>query len=1334
MKRTILWIAVFLFLIPVTIAHSKATLPPIKEELIALLEDAFPEPPIIGNLKIDGNYALGILLLRVNGDVQEGEGKLFLAKWTNFDWILAIEGGSLFISMIKEVPETLIPEELRENFILESSAKVDYSMSYMDETTIATGYKLPWSCGQRLYVRQDWDSHPINSRGVAIDVDMSLGTVITAAASGVVTIVREDSNKCGCNPSIEQQGNYITIRNDAGYYDTYVHIRQGGAIPAVGDRVYQGQPIAYSHKTGYTCGSRAVCDPGTCVGEGETCKVYAHLHFHVQNASGARMRPVFDDVGEVNIGYYTSGNCPPAIPGIPTGLTASDGTYTDRVQLNWNAVSGATSYQIFRSTSSTGIKFHVATHGTNSYMDTSVATETTYWYWVKACNSNGCSDYSAPDTGYPHLPFPAIPTGLSATDGDYTNQVKLTWNAASWATSYEAYRSTSYTGTRTLMGYPVGTAWLDTSVVPGTTYWYWLKACNARGCSDYSLGDSGYARIPIPAIPTGLSASDGTYTDRVELTWASVSGATSYKVYRGTSGEPVQIGTATTNSYSDWTVEQVVTYWFWVTACNTNGCSGFSVGDTGYSLPLPPSTPMGLTASDGTFVDRVQVDWTSVSDAEVYQVFRAASETGTKVSIGTSTSTTFNDSTAVQGTYYWYSVKACNAGGCSDFSAQDVGHALLPVPDPPTGLSASDGAFIYQVQVNWAASTWASSYKVYRADSETGTKTQIGTATTNSYTDTTAVQGMVYWYWSIACNASGCSDFSEGDSGYALLPVPEPPTDLMATDGEFIYKVEVGWATVTWATSYQVFRSDSETGAKTQIGTPTVNAFIDTTAIQGITYWYWVKACNASGCSAYSLGESGYALLPVPAIPTGLTASDGTYTDRVQLAWSAITWSATYEVFRADSANAARTHIGTAETNLFADTTAVQGTTYWYWVKACNASGCGGFSAGDSGFARISVPQNPTSVSASDGTYLDKVVINWGGIDNATNYQVFRADSASGQRAQIGTATTNTYTDHVVEPGFIYWYWIKACNLGGCSDFSSGDSGFALNQTPDTPTNLLASDGTFGDKVQLTWQESENAISYNVYRSTSQSGIKALIGSTSSLVYDDTEVTVGATYWYWIKACVGSSCSDFSQPDSGYASLYIPGSPTNVKASDGEFAESIHISWQLVPSANSYNIYRALNEDGNRVYIASVNNGNYIDYSASGTIMYWYWIKACNNAGCSDFSLPDSGYLQVPTPMAPQSLTATDGVYTDKVKLTWAPVNIATSYEIFKASSQTAQKQSIGISDNANFDDFTGEQNIMFWYWVKACNDSGCSDFSVSDSGYRSAKRYYVFLPIVLRE
>jgi hypothetical protein len=99
------------------------------------------------------------------------------------------------------------------------------------------------------------------------------------------------------------------------------------------------------------------------------------------------------------------------VPEPATNVQASDGTYTDKVQITWTASSGATSYEVWRNTVNdpgTAAQISPSVSGT-LYDDTAAFPGTTYYYWVLAIDSYGTeSNFSAPDTGYPKGVIPTI--------------------------------------------------------------------------------------------------------------------------------------------------------------------------------------------------------------------------------------------------------------------------------------------------------------------------------------------------------------------------------------------------------------------------------------------------------------------------------------------------------------------------------------------------------------------------------------------------------------------------------------------------------------------------------------------------------------------------------------------------------------------------------------------------------------------------------------------------------------------------------------------------------------------------------------------------------------
>ncbi len=79
---------------------------------------------------------------------------------------------------------------------------------------------------------------------------------------------------------------------------------------------------------------------------------------------------------------------------IPQNISASDGTYVDKIVVTWDAVVGADSYYIYKD----DLLYSIG--ALNSFEDTSVNTTKTYSYTVKASVSGTLSDISSADTGY----------------------------------------------------------------------------------------------------------------------------------------------------------------------------------------------------------------------------------------------------------------------------------------------------------------------------------------------------------------------------------------------------------------------------------------------------------------------------------------------------------------------------------------------------------------------------------------------------------------------------------------------------------------------------------------------------------------------------------------------------------------------------------------------------------------------------------------------------------------------------------------------------------------------------------------------------------------------
>jgi fibronectin type 3 domain-containing protein len=165
---------------------------------------------------------------------------------------------------------------------------------------------------------------------------------------------------------------------------------------------------------------------------------------------------------------------------VPTNLTATGSN--SEVTLAWTGTLGATSYAVYRSTTSGGEQAPALASGiaTTTYTDLSAVNGTTYYYTVTATSSLGTSIMSNEASATP-VPAPAAPTGLTATGGDGT--VALNWTASPGASTYNLYRGTIAGGEGDIPFKTEidSTLYVDIGLTNGVTYYYEVTAMNAVG-------------------------------------------------------------------------------------------------------------------------------------------------------------------------------------------------------------------------------------------------------------------------------------------------------------------------------------------------------------------------------------------------------------------------------------------------------------------------------------------------------------------------------------------------------------------------------------------------------------------------------------------------------------------------------------------------------------------------------------------------------------------------------------------------------------------------------------------------------------------------------------
>ncbi|HZJ54372.1 MAG TPA: fibronectin type III domain-containing protein [Myxococcaceae bacterium] len=443
------------------------------------------------------------------------------------------------------------------------------------------------------------------------------------------------------------------------------------------------------------------------------------------------------------------------------------------------------------------------------------------------------------------------------------------------------------------------------------------------------------------APPTSLSATPGS--GQVSLSWAAPVGASGYQVKRSTvnGGPYATVGCSAGTSFVDTGLTNGTTYYYVVAATYTGGpVAGGASANSSQAMATPqagtPQPPTGLTATPGN--TQVSLSWTASSGATSYNVKRATVSGGPYTTVGNTGATSFTNTGLTNGTTYFYVVTALNASGESGNSTQVSATPQAPVPQPPTGLTATPGNA--QVSLSWTASSGATSYNVKRATVSGGPYTTINSPGTTSYTDTGLTNGTTYFYVVTAVNASGESGNSSQASATPQGVAPAAPTGLTATPGNA--QVSLSWTASSGATSYNVKRSTVSGGSYATVGTTGGTSFTNTGLTNGTTYYYVVTAVNASGESGNSFEASATPQAVVPAPPTGVTANQNK-PGRLSVRWTqsvtpGVTQNGIYR--RTSSGTYPPTPTATIPANTqYQDNGLTRGTQYCYVVTAISGAG-----------------------------------------------------------------------------------------------------------------------------------------------------------------------------------------------------------------------------------------------------------------------------------------------------------------------------------------------------------------------------------------------------------
>lgn len=957
----------------------------------------------------------------------------------------------------------------------------------------------------------------------------------------------------------------------------------------------------------------------------------------------------------------------------PGSVSAADTPNDDgtSIDVSWAGVADAASYTILRATGTDDLAVLAEGVTTLTHADTTVTRGVTYRYAVEAVDEDG--NASAPSAevtavGKDNI-APSAPSMTSCNGGD--TLASLTWTTSAdngGVSGYEVWMKEGISGTWVKQADNDTTAYTKDGLVNGMTYFFKVRAFDGDGNLSSFSGE-------LYATPVTLLMPASTI--RVEDNDSRVVYTSSWTVW---GPDPLYSGGTTRYSVA------------------TGARASLTFSGTGLSLKAigaeRENRGMAKIYVDGVYV--TTIDMYSPTGVYAHTMF----DTGV-LADGQHTLTV-----EVAGTKNVASNNVLIDIDCFDVRGQFPNTAP---PAAPAGVSATDasGAQGPAVGVAWTANTEVdlASYKIYRSTVSGGPYALVGQvlAPNTTFADSSADYGTTYYYKVTAIDTA--ANESAGSAQVSAVPLehvpPTPPTVSVTGHGDGM--VSLAWSGATdnvGVTGYDVWMKQSVSGTWAKQADVTDAAYSKSGLVNGMTYYFKVRARDAVGnFSDYSNEVSSAPLKQL-----------GDVSLRVEDTDPAIAYTGSWTTWGPDPIYTnGTTHYATSK-NARA-TIVFTGT--GISVKALGAT------RSDRGIANVYVDgvlQTTVDQYAPAADY------------QATLYEVSGLSSGTHSLTLENTGLKNVASTNTVLE-------VDCFDVAG----NLADLGTLATPTNLTVTDVPSDDGT---ALKLGWSANTvtNATCYNIYRSPSAGGSYALVGQVAAptKTYTDTGLTPGATYYYKVSA---SDAVGIESPSTAVASgvpTYdiIPATPTGVSAADvaGDSGGSVGVNWIAVTGSDvvAYRVYRSTSSGGTYAQVGEVTGTSYADSGLTNETPYYYKVASVNSHG--NASVQSASVSATPRdnslpPAVPSGLAAVDHLNDagSVIDVSWSSVSVSdlAGYRLYRATSvggpftQIYQGTALAYSD-------TGRTDGTDYYYVVSAydidgNESGHSASVVARSKFDRA-------------
>ena len=211
----------------------------------------------------------------------------------------------------------------------------------------------------------------------------------------------------------------------------------------------------------------------------------------------------------------------------------------------------------------------------------------------------------------------------------------------------------------------------------------------------------------------------------------------------------------------------------------------------------------------------------------------------------------------------------------------------------------------------------------------------------------------------------------------------------------------------------------------------------------------------------------------------------------------------------------------------------------------------------------------------------------------ATSYNIYQGNKV------VAKAETNSYTFENLNCNTEYCFSVTAIRNGIESEKSEEACAKTLDYTITKPTNVIANPNS-ASSIVLTWNISENAMSYNIYRND------LFLTNVKNTSYTDSGLDCNTEYCYTVSAVRNETESEKTEEVCTKTFDLPISTPVNITANVIS-SSSVLLSWDIVNNALSYNIYY------DDIILANVSDNSYIVKNLDENYEYCFTVTAIRN-------------------------------------------------------------------------------------------------------------------------